>query len=224
MALEMAMDELAEALSMDPVELRLRNDAEHDEEKNAAVVQQGAAGVLSHRGRTLRLVKRPGAAGLDARRPHADRLWHGDGVLSGRSQRRPSAQAILYANGTVVVRTAASDMGPGTYTAMTQLAAETLDLPIERVHFELGDTDMPEAPVHGGSITLVSVGNAVVEACQALREKLPRWARRGRAMARLLRTARAAKPGSGRQGGTWPGDGEIFLRRLRRGVRRGARR
>jgi xanthine dehydrogenase YagR molybdenum-binding subunit len=83
-----------------------------------------------------------------------------------------SAQAIMYANDTVVIRTASSDMGPGTYTAMTQLAAETLDLPIERVHFELGDTDMPKAPVHGGSITLVSVGNAVVEACKALRGKL----------------------------------------------------
>jgi xanthine dehydrogenase YagR molybdenum-binding subunit len=63
-------------------------------------------------------------------------------------------------------------MGPGTYTAMTQLAADALGLPIEMVDFELGDTDMPEAPVHGGSITLASVGNAVVDACEALRRKL----------------------------------------------------
>jgi xanthine dehydrogenase YagR molybdenum-binding subunit len=78
----------------------------------------------------------------------------------------------MFANGTVIVRTAASDMGPGTYTAMTQLAAETLDLPLERIQFELGDTDMPKAPVHGGSITLASVGNAVVAACRSLRQKL----------------------------------------------------
>jgi len=90
------------------------------------------------------------------------------------AERSPaSAQAILYANDTAVIRTASSDMGPGTYTAMTQLAAETLKLPMERVHFELGDTDMPEAPVHGGSITLASVGTAVVDACQALLTKLP---------------------------------------------------
>jgi xanthine dehydrogenase YagR molybdenum-binding subunit len=55
---------------------------------------------------------------------------------------------------------------------MSQLAADALGLPIERVQFELGDTDMPKAPVHGGSITLASVGNAVVAACQALRRKL----------------------------------------------------
>jgi xanthine dehydrogenase YagR molybdenum-binding subunit len=89
------------------------------------------------------------------------------------SHRAPAAaQATLYANGTAIVRTAASDMGPGTYTAMTQLAADALGLPIEHVHFELGDTDMPKAPVHGGSITLASVGNAVVAACQTLRRKL----------------------------------------------------
>ena len=64
-------------------------------------------------------------------------------------------------------------MGPGTYTAMTQLAADTLGLPLERVHFELGDTEMPKAPVHGGSMTLASVGTAVVDACQALMAKLP---------------------------------------------------
>ena len=80
--------------------------------------------------------------------------------------RRPACRLILFANGSAVVRTAASDMGPGTYTAMTQLAADALGLPMERVHFELGDTDMPKAPVHGGSITLASVGNAVVSACR----------------------------------------------------------
>jgi xanthine dehydrogenase YagR molybdenum-binding subunit len=90
------------------------------------------------------------------------------------AERAPaSVQAILYANDTAVIRTASSDMGPGTYTAMTQLAADMLRLPIERVHFELGDTDMPKAPVHGGSMTLASVGTAVVDACKALLAKLP---------------------------------------------------
>jgi xanthine dehydrogenase YagR molybdenum-binding subunit len=83
-----------------------------------------------------------------------------------------SAQAVIYANGSVVVRTAASDMGPGTYTSATQVAAETLGLPIEAVDIEIGDTEMPWAPVHGGSITMASVGNGVMVACQALRAKL----------------------------------------------------
>src|SRR5919201_6523112 len=83
-----------------------------------------------------------------------------------------SASATLFADGTALVRTAASDMGPGTYTAMTQVAADALDLPLERVRFELGDTDMPKAPVHGGSMTMASVGCAVRAACEAVRGKL----------------------------------------------------
>jgi xanthine dehydrogenase YagR molybdenum-binding subunit len=171
MALEMAMDELAEALSMDPLELRLRNHADQDEDEG-----------LPWSSKELRTCYRVAAERFGwkkrAPRPAAMRI---DGALVGygmatamypAERMAASVQAVLYANDSVIVRTASSDMGPGTYTAMTQLAAETLGLPLERVHFELGDTEMPEAPVHGGSITLVSVGNAVVDACKALQEKL----------------------------------------------------
>ena len=78
----------------------------------------------------------------------------------------------LLADGTTIVQSAASDMGPGTYTATTQVAAETLGLPVERVRLELGDTDFPMAPVHGGSITMASVGNAVRAASTALATRL----------------------------------------------------
>jgi xanthine dehydrogenase YagR molybdenum-binding subunit len=61
-------------------------------------------------------------------------------------------------------------MGPGTWTSMTQVAAETLGLPIERVKFILGDTRLPRAPVHGGSLTMASVGSAVQAACRKVRE------------------------------------------------------
>ena len=60
-------------------------------------------------------------------------------------------------------------MGPGTWTSMTQVAAETLGLPMERVKFTLGDTRLPRAPVHGGSMTMASVGSAVQEACRKAR-------------------------------------------------------
>jgi len=171
MSLEMAMDELAEALSIDPVELRLRNYAEQDDDKG-----------LPWSSKELRACYHAAAErfGWDRRSPQPRSMREGR-VLIGygmatafypAERMAAAAQAILYANDTAVIRSASSDMGPGTYTAMTQLAAETLGLPIERVHFELGDTDMPKAPVHGGSVTLVSVGNAVVAACNALREKL----------------------------------------------------
>ncbi len=73
----------------------------------------------------------------------------------------------LRADGTALVRTASSDIGPGTYTVMTQIAAEALGLPAERVNFELGDSALPRAPVQGGSMTVASVGSAVHEAARA---------------------------------------------------------
>src|SRR5437763_7740628 len=81
-----------------------------------------------------------------------------------------SAMARLLPDGTAEVMSAASDMGPGTWTSMTQVAAETLGLPIERVKFVLGDTRLPRAPVHGGSLTMASVGSAVQAACRKARE------------------------------------------------------
>jgi xanthine dehydrogenase YagR molybdenum-binding subunit len=168
----MAMDEMAEALGMDPIELRLRNYAERDEAKGVPwsskelrACYQVAADRFgwSHRSSEPRSMRE-------------GRLMIGYGMATAfyPAERAPaSVQAILYANDTAVIRTASSDMGPGTYTAMTQLAADMLRLPIERVHFELGDTDMPKAPVHGGSMTLASVGTAVVDACKALLAKLP---------------------------------------------------
>ena len=171
LALEIAMDELAEALHLDPLELRLRNYAERDE----------AAG-LPWSSKELRACYEMGAErfGWNRRRQRprsmSDGRWLiGQGMATAiyHAERSPcSAQATMYANGTAVIRTASSDMGPGTYTSMTQVAAETLGLPVEAVDFELGDTEMPKAPVHGGSITMASVGNAVKAACEALRAKL----------------------------------------------------
>ena len=171
MALEMAMDEMADQLGLDPVEFRLINYADRDEDKD-----------LPWSSKELRACYTMGAErfGWSHRSPAPGRnrrgrwlVGHGMATAFYPSHRAPaSAQVVLYANGSAVVRTAASDMGPGTYTAMTQIAADALGLPIERVHFQLGDTEMPKAPVHGGSITLASVGNAVTAACQAARRKL----------------------------------------------------
>ena len=89
------------------------------------------------------------------------------------THRRPATVLVrILADGTAVVRTAASDIGPGTYTAMTQIAADALGLPVDRVRFELGDSKMPPAPVQGGSMTVASVGSAVHEAALAARAKV----------------------------------------------------
>jgi xanthine dehydrogenase YagR molybdenum-binding subunit len=80
-----------------------------------------------------------------------------------------NARVRILADGTAEVEAAASDMGPGTYTSMTQVAADTLGLAPADVHFALGRSDFPATPPHGGSMTMASVGSAVQAACLAVR-------------------------------------------------------
>jgi xanthine dehydrogenase YagR molybdenum-binding subunit len=171
LALETAMDELAVALDMDPLELRLRNYAEHDEDKD-----------LPFSSKELRACYEQAAARFGwARRKREPRSMRDGRMLIGQGMAsavypahrgEAKAHVTLFANGTARVVTASSDMGPGTYTAISQVAAETLGLPLEQVHFELGDTDMPSAAVHGGSITMATIGNAVADACAGLVDEL----------------------------------------------------
>jgi xanthine dehydrogenase YagR molybdenum-binding subunit len=105
---------------------------------------------------------------------------------------RASAHARLLPDGSAEVTSAASDMGPGTWTSMTQVAAESLGLPIERVKFTLGDTRLPRAAIHGGSMTVASVGSAVQAACRKAREDALARAGGGNDLADALR--RLGKP------------------------------
>jgi xanthine dehydrogenase YagR molybdenum-binding subunit len=171
LALEMAMDELAAKLEMDPLELRLRNYAERDEDKGRPFSSKELRACYATAAERFGWNRRS----AQPRSMRDGRMLVGYGMATALypAERSPaSASVTFYANGMVSVRTASSDMGPGTYTSMTQVAADALGLPIEQVHFDLGDTDMPRAPVHGGSITMSSVGSAVAAACQALRGKL----------------------------------------------------
>ncbi len=83
-----------------------------------------------------------------------------------------SAVARVQRDGSALVQAGSQDIGTGTYTIMTQIAADALAIPIERVRFELGDTSFPETPVSGGSMTASSTGSAVKMAGLALRRKL----------------------------------------------------
>jgi xanthine dehydrogenase YagR molybdenum-binding subunit len=170
-AVESAMDELAYALGMDPLELRLRNHADVDPSSGKpwsskslkACYQQAAA-----------------RFGWSKRRPEPRSMKDGN-ILIGwgmatatypANQRPASASASLRPDGTVQVKAGSQDIGTGTYTVMTQVAADALGIPFERVQFDLGDTEMPETPTSGGSQTAASVGSAVHNACLALRENL----------------------------------------------------
>jgi xanthine dehydrogenase YagR molybdenum-binding subunit len=86
-------------------------------------------------------------------------------------QEPATARAVLTADGRLTVSSATADIGTGTSTIMTQIAADALGLPIEHVTFELGDSRLPTAPIEGGSWTASSVGSAVKAVCDKVRER-----------------------------------------------------
>jgi xanthine dehydrogenase YagR molybdenum-binding subunit len=170
-ALESALDELAYALQIDPIALRLQNHAERDPEKN-----------LPFSSKSLRECYRVGAERFGWSRRTAEpgsmrdgRTLVGWGMATATYPvyRSPAkASASIRADGTALVRSGTQDLGTGTYTVMTQIGAEALGMPVSKVTFELGDTGHPEAPVSGGSQTVASVGPAVHAAATAARNKL----------------------------------------------------
>jgi len=170
-ALESAMDELAYALKMDPVALRLQNYAEKDPEKDQPFSSK-----------SLRECYRVGAErfGWAKRNPEPRSMRAGNTLVGWgmatatypANRQKAKASAIIRADGTALVRSGTHDLGTGTYTIMSQIAADALGLPVAQVTFELGDSTMPEAPVSGGSQTTASVGPAVHAAASAARDKL----------------------------------------------------
>ncbi len=175
-ALESAMDELAAQLKIDPIEFRLRNYAETDEHAKKPYASK-----------VLRQCYEQGAAafGWQRRTPEPrsmrDGRWLvGMGMATSTyptNNQPASAEVRVGANGMVRVRSGTQDLGTGTYTVMSQLAAETLGVPLRWVRFELGDSVLPHAPVSGGSSTVPSVGPAVFAACRAARERIIEMAR-----------------------------------------------
>jgi xanthine dehydrogenase YagR molybdenum-binding subunit len=170
-ALESAMDELAYKLNLDPVELRIINDPPQDPEKN-----------LPWSSRSLVQCLREGAKhfGWEKRNPKPrsmrdGRYLVGYGVASATypTNRQPaSAKTQILSDGRVLVQIAATDIGTGTYTILTQVAAEALGVAPERVRVEIGDTQLPPSPGSGGSWGAASYGSAVHEACMAVRGKV----------------------------------------------------
>jgi xanthine dehydrogenase YagR molybdenum-binding subunit len=170
-ALECALDELASALKMDPLQLRLVNHADEDPEKGLPWSSKSLKQCYQQAAEKFGWAKRT----PEPRSMRDGRLLVGWGMATATwpTHRLPATVLVrVLADGGAEVRTAASDIGPGTYTAMTQIAADALGLPAARVRFDLGDSKMPTAPVQGGSMTVASVGSAVHEAALAARHKV----------------------------------------------------
>ncbi|HEY4283563.1 MAG TPA: xanthine dehydrogenase family protein molybdopterin-binding subunit, partial [Chthoniobacterales bacterium] len=171
-ALECVIDEIAEAAGIDPLEFRLRNHADTDEYEKKPWSSK-----------KLRECYRRGAEkfGWSKRNRKPGSMKSSDGSSIGfgmataiypANQRPAGATAILNKEGTVIVRCATHEIGTGTYTAMTQYAADALEIPAEKIRFELGDSQFPEAPNNGGSWLTATVGPAVTGACNELKKKV----------------------------------------------------
>jgi xanthine dehydrogenase YagR molybdenum-binding subunit len=175
-ALECAMDELAVALKLDPLELRLRCYSDRDQNTDRPYSSKG-----------LRDCYRQGAEafGWDTRIPEPRSMRDGNelvgwGMATGiwEALQMPIAvRIVLSANGHAEVSCATSDIGTGTYTIMTQVAADMLGLPLDSVTIKLGDSTLPQSPVEGGSWIAASVSNGIATTSDAVRRELLRLAK-----------------------------------------------
>ena len=166
-ALESAIDELAHELKIDPIELRRLNEPERDPTKNTEFSM-----------RNLTEAYRRGAEKFGWKqsepRTQRDGKWLiGQGVATAYYPfyRFPgSAKVRIRVDGSATVSAAAHEMGMGTATVQTQQAARRLGLPIEKVKFEYGDSDLPESPQAGGSnqtASLIASTRAAIEGAQS---------------------------------------------------------
>ncbi len=170
-AVECAMDELAYALNIDPIELRLANYAETDPEEHKPWSSK-----------SLRECYKQGAErfGWVDRNPKPASTRDGTaligmgmaGMMYDAKSSPTQVSATLDSSGMLTVQTSTCDQGTGSYTIFPQIAAQTLGVPLEFVRFELGDTDQPQAPISAGSQTAASVGTATQSVCMTLRHNL----------------------------------------------------
>jgi xanthine dehydrogenase YagR molybdenum-binding subunit len=175
-ALESAMDELAVALKLDPLELRLRCYSDREQH-----------GDRPYSSKSLRECYRQGAEafGWDRRNPEPCSMRDGTdlvgwGMATGvwEALQMPIAvRIVLTANGHAEVSCATSDIGTGTYTIMAQVAAEMLGLPLDGISIRLGDSTLPQSPVEGGSWIAASVANGIATTSAAVRKEPLRLAK-----------------------------------------------
>jgi xanthine dehydrogenase YagR molybdenum-binding subunit len=175
-ALECAMDELAIALKIDPLELRLRCYSDRDQNNDRPFSSKA-----------LRECYREGAEafGWDKRNPEPRSMRDGGdlvgwGMATGiwDALQAPIAVRIaVSANGYAEVACATSDIGTGTYTIMAQVAADMLGLPLENISVQLGESTLPQSPVEGGSWIAASVSSGIVTTANSIRDELLRLAK-----------------------------------------------
>jgi xanthine dehydrogenase YagR molybdenum-binding subunit len=173
--METSMDELAAALRIDPIELRLRNYAEQDESTSRPWSSKSLKECYARGAERFGWSRRNPAPG--SMRDGRWRIGYGMATAAYPANFRPAgAKARMYADGSVEVRCGTQDLGTGTYTILTQIAADTVGVPPSKVRVYIADSALPNAPTSGGSCSATSAGSAVMLACQALRGRLVSYA------------------------------------------------
>ncbi len=170
-ALESAMDEMAFKLNLDPIEFRLRNHADSDPDRN-----------LPWSSKYLKKCYQMGAEriGWKDRQLQPRALKDGDWLIGygmgtgafGAYRNTASVKAKLQPDGKLLLQSSVNDMGPGTATMMTAVAADAMGLPANKIAVQMGSTGLPPGPTQGGSTVTSTVGSAVFEVCAALKEQI----------------------------------------------------
>ena len=171
LALECAMDELAHELKIDPIELRLRNEPTLHPEKNIPYSTRQLVACMQDGARRFGWDKRQTTPG----QTREGRWLVGMGMAAatrGNLLRPSKCHVRLDRQGLLTAKMSMTDIGTGSYTVLSQVAAEMLGLPIEQVSMQLGDSDFPETAGSGGSFGAASSGSALFDACNKLRSKL----------------------------------------------------
>ena len=212
--LESAMDELAVALRMDPIELRRVNDTKTEPIKG-----------LPYTSRSLMACFDEGAKAFDwgRRNPQPGSMRDGDWLIGlgcaasmyPTQMGAATARVTLTISGTAKVQTAAHDIGTGAYTVIGMIAAERLGVPLEKVDVQLGDSDLPPAPGAGGSNTTASVCNVVAKACDEIRARIANAAVASQDSNLKAQDPKALRLSGGRLIGP-DGDGEELQTAMRR--------
>ena len=170
-ALECALDELSYKLGIDPVKLRLKNHADMDPEVNLPWSSKHLKECYEKGAKSIGWEKRLQTPGKNREGDWLVGYGMGGGAFHAYRS-NATAKFTLYDNGKLDIKSATSDIGPGTATAMTVIASDLMGIDAKNISFDLGNSSFPKAPTQGGSSTVSSVGSAVYEGCNALKAKL----------------------------------------------------
>jgi len=170
-ALESAIDELSYQLNMDPIDLRIKNFTDINPENKMPFSAINLKDCYAYGKEKIGWKNRPTKPGT--LKENGMHIGYGMAVgVFGAGKGTASVRAVFSKDGRLVLECAVSDMGPGTTTSMTKIASTSMQMPLDKIKFKLGDSDFPAGPSQGGSGTTSTVGSAVDMACKTLQQNL----------------------------------------------------